>query len=231
MVKQILEVLKKQSAEQYMTSVQKVSSYVIRKSESLLKKIQETSYIGQWFLSPLRNRPPWDLTQFSQSPSAALSYFPKSHWVSEISSPSKVILVLGRAKKSQGAKSGLYGGCYLGDFRFCQKLGSRCDGWAGGCEVVMKLPITVAHTEAFWIIQIVSMEECSSLTQNLMQICCSTCSVILNVTATQYTGSLNGIYCPHWPVQWSHHCSCMCIPVHSPWLPGYLHVVQTFLLY
>ena len=35
-------------------------------------------------------------------------------------------------------------------------------------------PIAVA----FWVIQIVSAEECSSLTQNLMQICCSTCSAI-----------------------------------------------------
>ena len=42
----------------------------------------------------------------------------------------------------------------------------------------------------------VSMEECSSLMQNLMQIYCSTHSDILNVTATQYTCSLNGIYCP-----------------------------------
>ena len=38
MVKQILEVLKKQSAEQYMTSVQKVSSYVIRKSERFIEE-------------------------------------------------------------------------------------------------------------------------------------------------------------------------------------------------
>ena len=49
---------------------------------------------------------------------------------------------------------------------------------------------------AFWIIQIVSTEECSSLTQNLMQICCSTCSVILNVTATQFTCSLSGTTAP-----------------------------------
>ena len=63
--------------------------------------------------------------------------------------------------------------------------------------------------------------------QNLMQICGSTCSIILNVTATQYTCSLNGVYCPHWLVQWSHHCSPMCMPVHSPWLPGYIDVVQT----
>ena len=47
-----------------------------------------------------------------------------------------------------------------------------------------------------WIIQIVSVEGWSSLSQNLMQICCSSCSVILNVTATQYTCSLNGIYLP-----------------------------------
>ena len=83
---------------------------------------------------------------------------------------------------------------------------------------------------AFWIIRIVSAEECSSLMQNLMQIYCSTCSVIFNVMATQYTCSLNGIYCPHWLVQWSHHCSHMCIPVYSPWLPGYINVMQTLLL-
>ena len=37
---------------------------------------------------------------------------------------------------------------------------------------------------AFWIIHAVSMEECSSLTQNLMHICCSTSLVILNAMAT-----------------------------------------------
>ena len=66
---------------------------------------------------------------------------------------------------------------------------------------------------AFWIIWIVSTEECSSLTQNLMQIHCSARSVILNAMATQDTCSLNGIYHPHWLVQWSGHCSHMRIPV------------------
>ena len=89
-----------------------------------------------------------------------------------------------------------------------------------------QLPIAVA----FWVIWIVSMEECSSLTQNLVQIHCSTHSVILNVTATQYTCSLNGAYRPHWLVQWSCHCSHMCIPVHSPWLPGCMDVTQTILV-
>ena len=45
-----------------------------------------------------------------------------------------------------------------------------------------------------------------------------------------YTCSLNGVYHPNWLVQWSPHCSCLCIPVHSPWLPGYIHVVQTILV-
>ena len=89
-----------------------------------------------------------------------------------------------------------------------------------------QLPIAAT----FWIIQIVSIEECSSLMQNLMQICCSTCSVILNAIATQYTCSLNGIYRPHWLVQWSYHYSHMSIPVHSPWLPAYLDFTQTVLI-
>ena len=79
--------------------------------------------------------------------------------------------------------------------------------------------------EAFQIIWIVSTEEWSSFTQNLMQI---HCSVILNATATQYTCWLKGV--THWLVQWSHHCSHMCIPVSSPWLPGYIDVMQTILI-
>ena len=76
---------------------------------------------------------------------------------------------------------------------------------------------------------IVSVEECSSLMQNLMQIFCSTHSVILNAMATQYTCPLNGIYGPQWLVQWSYHCSHWCIPI-SPWLPGYINVMQTYLV-
>ena len=55
-------------------------------------------------------------------------------------------------------------------------------------------------------------------------------SVILNVKTTRYTCSLNSIYWPHWLVQWSSHWSCMCIPVHSSWLPGYMDVTKTILI-
>ena len=89
-----------------------------------------------------------------------------------------------------------------------------------------QLPITVA----FWIAWTVSRVECSSLKQNLMQICCSTLSIILNAIITQYTYSLNSVYRPHWLVQWSCHCSPMHIPVQSPWLPDYINVVQTVLI-
>ena len=48
--------------------------------------------------------------------------------------------------------------------------------------------------------------------------------------ATQYTCSLSGVYRPPWLVQPSHHCSHMCIPVRSPWLPGYITITQTILI-
>ena len=89
-----------------------------------------------------------------------------------------------------------------------------------------QLPIAAA----FWIIWIVSMEVCSSLMKNLMQIHCFTYSVILNMTATQYICWLSSIYSPHWLEQWSLHCSHMLIAAQSPWLPGYIGVVQTFLI-
>ena len=35
---------------------------------------------------------------------------------------------------------------------------------------------------------------------------------------------------PHWLVQWSHHCSHMCIPIHFPWLTGSIDVKHTVLI-
>ena len=189
-------------------------------------KIQETLYIGQWHLSPLQSK---HLTQFSQSPSAAPSYFPESHWWSEISSLSNVILVLGNVRSCKVLTWGYMGAEAPRWFDVSPKNYARdvmhdqvhCRAEATNHQ----LPIVLA----FWIIWKVSAEECSSLTQNLMQIRCSTRSVILNATATRYTHWLNGVYHAHWLVQWSHHCSHVCIPVHSPWLPGYV-VVQTIVI-
>ena len=98
------------------------------------------------------------------------------------------------------------------------------------CHTFICAALVASSPKAFWFTWIVSTEECSSLMQNLMQIHWSTRSVILNAVATQYTCSLTGIYRPHWLVQWSRHCLCMCIPVHSPWLPGYMGVTQTIFI-
>ena len=58
---------------------------------------------------------PWHLTQFSQSPSAAPLYYPESHRWSEISSLSKVILVLGKARRHRAPNLGCRGLNHLGD--------------------------------------------------------------------------------------------------------------------
>ena len=136
--------------------------------------------------------------------------------------PFKGDLSFGKRQKSQGTKCGPYRSWVTWMiWCFAKNLCTRHDGWEVWCgaeAINHHWPIAAA----FWIIQIVSTEECSSLMQNLIQIHCATHSVILNMVATQYTCSLNSIYYSHWLVQWSCHCSHMHIPVHSLWLPGYM---------
>ena len=139
-------------------------------------------------------------TVFSQLPSAAPSYFPESHWQSETSSLSKVILVLGKGRSCRAPSLCCRGAESPGGFDvLLKKLCIRFNVWASALSW-WSCRSPVAHSYGFWIIWIVSTEECSSLMQNLMQICCSPL-VILNATATQYIHSLNGICCPHWLVQ------------------------------
>ena len=126
-----------------------------------------------------------------------------------------MILVLGKVRSLRAPNLGCRGAESPGWFDVLAKnsAGDVIHEWVHcGDEVAnLLLPIAVA----FWVIQIVSTEECSGLIQNLMQILCSTCSVILNAMATQHTCSLNSVYCPHWLVKWSNYCSHMRIPVHS----------------
>ena len=133
----------------------------------------------------------------------------------------------GESQNSQGAKSGLQEAETSGWFDVSQKHFAQdvMGDQVHCCDKAASHRLLTAA--GFWIIQIVSEEECSSLMQNFVQICCSIRSVILNVMATQYTCSLNGIYHPHWLVQWCCHCAHMCIPVHSPLLPGHINVVQS----
>ena len=90
-------------------------------------------------------RASWDLTQFSQSASAAPLYCPDCHRWSEISSLSKVILVLGKARSCFSQRRcqiwAVEGLSHLGDLLFCQKALHQM--WCVSRHVVvMKLPIT-----------------------------------------------------------------------------------------
>ena len=108
---------------------------------------------------------------------------------------------------------------------FTKKLCTRCDAWAGmlswwSCQSPVAHSCSLlnhpnsfsggmfklnAKSDAYLLLSLLGLFECNSHTVHM----------------------LNGVYCPYWLVQWSHHCSCMCIPVHSPWLPDYMYVVQT----
>ena len=138
-------------------------------------------------------------------------------------------LVLGKARSHRIPNLGYSRAESPGWFDVLPKNCTRHDAWVGtlswwSCQSPVAHSCSLLnHPNSF-------TEECSSLMQNSMQIRCSTHSVILNAKATQYTCSLKGIYCPHWLVQWSRHCSHMCIPVHSPWLPSYIDDMQTALI-
>ena len=116
-------------------------------------KVQETLYVGQWCFSPPQSRHFWDLTQFSQSPSATLLYFPESHWWSEISSLSRLILVFGKARSHRVPNLGCRGPESPGWYN----ISPRKSAWdtmheRAGCRdeaANHQLPIAVA----FWIIQ------------------------------------------------------------------------------
>ena len=139
--------------------------------------VHNVHIIGQWCLSPFKVSTLGPYTVL-QSPSAAPSYFPESCWWSEISSCSKVILVFGKARSCRAPKLGFRGAESPGWF----DVSPQNSAWDVMHEQVCcsdeaanhQLPIAVA----FWIIWIVSMEEHSSLMQNLMQIDCSTHLVI-----------------------------------------------------
>ena len=142
-------------------------------------KIQETLYIGQWHLCPLQIR------HLGTSHGS-----PNYHQI-----PQHIFLNLINSLKSLTFKRW---------FKFREKA-EVTGGWlnvfpknsawdvmherghCGDKAANHQLPIAAA----FWIIPIVSVEDCSSLMQNLMQICGSTHSIILNVMATQYTCSPN----------------------------------------
>ena len=136
----------------------------------------------------------------------------------------------GKTHKSQGTKSGLCGSWVPWViWCFTKKLCTRQDVWMGmlswwSCQSpvahncgLLNHPNSFhggmfklnAKFDADSLLYLFSHFECDSHTVHML---------------TQ------SVYHPYWPVQWSHHCSHMSIPVHSPWLQGYLNVAQTILI-
>ena len=180
---------------------------------------------------PPSKQAPWDLTQFSQSPPAAPLYFSESHGQPEISPISKVILVLGKARISRASDLGCKGMSHLSDLMFGQKV--LQETWCmSECIVMMKLPITVAHSCGLLTHLNISCRgmfkpnakfDVDSLLYLLGHFDWDRHTVQVHMLTQQHLR-------PHWLVQWSRHCSHMFIPVHSPWLPGYIDVTQTILI-
>ena len=181
-------------------------------------KIQEASYIGQLYLSPLQSRHLWDLTHFSQSPSAAPSYFPESHWQSEISSLSKVILVLGKARSHRAPNLGCRGAGPSGWFDVSPK---NCRGhnvwalpwWSISCPWLHLLNLPNSSHRGVFKLNIEF--DTHSFLYSLSHFECDSHTVPM-LTLPHLL--------PPMKVQWSRQCSHMHIPVHSPWLPGYIDV-------
>ena len=175
---------------------------------------------------------PWDLTQFSQSPSAVLLHFLESHRWSEISPLSKVISVLGKARGHRVPNPGCRGTESHGWLMFHQnsapKFCIRHDAWMSMLSW-WSFQLPVAHSWGL-VNHLNSFHEGMFKLHTKFDADLLLYSVILNTMATQSTCSLNSVYRPHWLVQWSRHCSHTCIPVHSPWLPGYIDVMQTILI-
>ena len=191
---------------QIYSSVQKVSSHILCQIETLT--VEDTRYKKyctqdndsslpfKGTLGPdailLASLPLFKIWQnpLLESPSTAPSYFSESHRKSQTSSCSKFILILGKARSHRVPDLGCRGAESPKWFDVSPKISAwdvmyeqaHCQDEAANHQ----LPTAVV----FWIIQTGSAEECSSLMHNLVQICCSTCLVILNVTATQYTCSL-----------------------------------------
>ena len=129
-----------------------------------------------------------------------------------------MVLVLGKSRSCTASNLGFSGAESPGDLMLCKKLCMRYDTWVGALSW-WSCQSPVAHSYSL-------LNHPNSFHRGMFKLNTKFDAdlllylLIFNVMATQYTYSLNSIYCPHWLVQWSHHCSFMCIPVHSPWLPG-----------
>ena len=154
--------------------------------------------------------------------SAAPWYFPESHWQSEISSLSKVILVLGKARSRRvpnlgyrGAESPVWFDVSPNNYAWNVIHEWACSWWSCQSSVAQSWGL-LNYPNSFLrgMFKLNAKFDADSLLY----------SVILNVMTTQYTCSLISIYRPHWLVQWGCHYPRMHVS-DSPWL-SYIYILQ-----
>ena len=165
----------------------------IMKNRHLLKKIQETLYIGQWHLNPLQSRH-LGTSHSSQVFVDCNLYMFNILRCSACCRPSRMWITFNR-----------FSTIFEVFVPYCYLCCTHCIVPEG----LLNHPNSFRR-ETFKINAKFDAELLLYL-------------LILNGMATQYTCSLNSLYHPYWLVQWS-HCSSKCIPVHSPWLPGYTNI-------
>ena len=186
----------------YSRSIQKISSHIIWKTETFIEgdtRYKQHCTKGNDTSIPFNvgTLGPYTVLPIAISCPIVFSWISSTVWNLF---PLKGDFSFGKSQKSQGAKSGVQGGWVTWPIWHFTKntTWDVMHEWVHCCDEAAshQLPIAVA----FWTVQVVSVEEYSSSTQNLRQIHCSTHSVILNVMATKYTFSLKGVCCPHWLV-------------------------------
>ena len=119
---------------------------------------------------------------------------------------------------------------HLGDLMLCQKLHKTCNArvsvllWWSCWSPVAYSHGLLNHHSSFCggMFKLNAKSDAGSLLYLFSHFGCDSHTVPL---LTQWC-----VYCPHWLIQWSHHCSCMRITVHSPWLLGYIDVTENVLI-
>ena len=193
-------------------------------------KIQEILYIGHDASVPFKlgTLGPHTVLPVTISCPIVFSWISSTVWNLF---PFKGDFSFGESHKLQGTKSGLKGGLnHLGDLMFRKKnLCMRHDSWVvtlswWSCQSLFTYSYSLLYQLNSFRGEVFKFNAKSDANSLLY-------SDILNTMATQYIHMLTQQqWPPHWLVQWSHHCSLMCFPVHSPWLPGYIDVTRTVLV-
>ena len=167
-------------------SFQNVSSHVIWKRAIYWRrnKTQEILDIGQWHLSPFQSR---HLGTSHSSPSRhelpCDSFLDLNHGLKSLPFQ-RWFYFWEKTEVARCQICAVEGLSHLADLMFLQGTLYSVLHECMCCDKAAspQLPIPAA----FWLMGIVSTEECSSLMQTLMQTRWSSCSVILNAMATHY---------------------------------------------